>query len=63
MWNTSPLLVGLRSGTTTLENNLEVSQKIGKETNEDPGIQLVGINMLYHITRIHAPPCSQQVYK
>jgi hypothetical protein len=35
MWrkrNTSPLLVGLQTGTTTLEINLEIPQKIGKIT-------------------------------
>jgi hypothetical protein len=33
MWRkktTAPLLVGLQTGTTTLEINLEVPQKIGK---------------------------------
>jgi hypothetical protein len=30
--NTSPLLVGLHTGTTILEINLEVPQKIGKRS-------------------------------
>jgi hypothetical protein len=35
MWrkrNTPPLLVGLQTGTTTLEINLEVPQKIGNRS-------------------------------
>jgi hypothetical protein len=34
MWrkrNTTPLLLGLKTGTTTLEINLEVPQKIGNK--------------------------------
>jgi hypothetical protein len=39
--NTPLLLVGLQSGTTTLENNLAVPQKIVLP--EDPAIPLLGI--------------------
>jgi hypothetical protein len=31
-WNTPPLLVGLKAGTTTLEISLAVFQKIGQST-------------------------------
>jgi hypothetical protein len=46
MWrmrNTPPLLVGLQACTTTLEVSLEVPQKIGHSTTEDPSIPLLGI--------------------
>jgi hypothetical protein len=47
MWrkrNTPPLLLGLQAGTTTLEINLAVPQKIGHTTTEDPLIPLLGIH-------------------
>jgi hypothetical protein len=40
--NTLPLLVGLQSGTTTLEMSLAIPQKTG-HLPEDPAIALVGI--------------------
>jgi hypothetical protein len=40
--NTPPLLVGLQTGKTFLEINLEVPQKIGN-LSEDTGIPLLGI--------------------
>jgi hypothetical protein len=47
MWrerNTPPLLVGLQTGTTTLEINLEVPQKSrNRSLPEDPVIPLLGI--------------------
>jgi len=46
MWrerNTPPLLVGLQTGTTILEINLEVPQKIDIVLPEDPAIPLLGI--------------------
>jgi hypothetical protein len=39
--NTAPLLVGLQTGTTTLEISLEVRRKL--EIAEDPAILLFGI--------------------
>jgi hypothetical protein len=39
MWgkrNTPPLMVGLQTGTVTLEINLEVPQKIGKRSTRRP---------------------------
>jgi hypothetical protein len=41
--NTLPLLVGLQTGPTSLEINLEVPQKIGINLLEDPAIPLLGI--------------------
>jgi hypothetical protein len=44
MWrkrNTPPLLVGLQTGTTTLEINLDVPQKIENRSTEDPAIPLL----------------------
>jgi hypothetical protein len=41
--NTPPLLVGLQTGTCTLEISLAVTQKIGHSTLEDPAILLLGI--------------------
>ena len=41
MWrkrNTPPLLVGLQTGTTSLEINLEVPQKIGNRFTEDQAL-------------------------
>jgi hypothetical protein len=62
MWikNISSLIVELQTGTTTLEINLEVLQKIGKILSEDPAIPLLSIytrktphntqrHMLYHV--------------
>jgi len=46
MWrkrNTPPLLVGLQTGTTTLEISLEVPQKLDITLPEDPAIPLLGI--------------------
>jgi hypothetical protein len=46
MWrkrNTPPFLVGLQTGTTTLEISFVVPQKIGHSTTEDPLILLLGI--------------------
>jgi hypothetical protein len=47
MWrkrNTPPLLVGLQTGTATLEINLEVPQKkLTIDVHEDPTIPLLGI--------------------
>jgi hypothetical protein len=46
MWRkriTPPLLLGLQTGTTTMEINLEVSQKMGTDLPEDPGIPLLGM--------------------
>ena len=45
MWrkrNTSPLLVGLQTGTTTLEINLEVPQKIGTRSTWRPSYSTLG---------------------
>jgi hypothetical protein len=45
MWrkrNTPPLLVGLRSGTATLEINLEVPQKIGNRSTLRPRYTTLG---------------------
>jgi hypothetical protein len=56
MWrkrNTPPLLVGLQTGTTTLEINLEVPQKIGGRS-EGLDIPLVGI-----YPKKDAPPCHR----
>jgi hypothetical protein len=44
MWrkrDAPPFVVGLQSGTTTLEINLEVPQKIGNDLLENPGIPLL----------------------
>jgi hypothetical protein len=46
MWrkkNTPSLLVRLQNGTTTLEINLEVPQKLEIDLPEDPAIPLLGI--------------------
>jgi hypothetical protein len=46
MWrnrNTPPLLVGLQTGTTTLEINLEFPQKIEIDLPEESAIPLLGI--------------------
>jgi hypothetical protein len=46
MWrkrNTPPLLVGLQTGTTTLEINLEVPQKIGNRSTRFPVLPFLGI--------------------
>jgi hypothetical protein len=46
MWrkrNTPPLLVGLQVGTTTLEINLKVSQKLDIVLSEDPATPILGI--------------------
>jgi hypothetical protein len=46
MWrkrNTLPLLVGLQTGTTTLEISLAIPQKIDPEDPEDPATPLLGI--------------------
>ena len=45
MWrkrNTPPLLEGLQTGTTTLEINLEVSQKIGNRSTSRPSYAAPG---------------------
>jgi hypothetical protein len=45
MWrksNTPPLLVGLQTGTTTLEINLEVPQKIGNRSTWRPSYAILG---------------------
>jgi hypothetical protein len=57
MWkkrNTPPLLVGLQTGTTTLEISLAVPQKIGIVLSEDPAIYTrspMFIAALFIITR------------
>jgi hypothetical protein len=46
MWrkrNTSPLLVGLQAGTTTLEINLGLLRKLDIVLPEDPALPLLGI--------------------
>jgi hypothetical protein len=46
MWikrNTPPLLVGLQTGTTTLEINLETAQYLEIDLPKDPAIPLLGI--------------------
>jgi hypothetical protein len=46
MWrkrNTPPLMVGSQAGTTTLEINFVVPQKIGHILLKDPAIPLLGI--------------------
>ena len=46
MWgkrNTTPLLVGLKAGTTTLEISLEVPQNTGHDISRRPAIPLLGI--------------------
>jgi len=46
MWrkrNTSALLVGLQTGTTSLKIRLKFPQKIGHNMIEDPAIPLLGI--------------------
>ena len=46
MWrkkNTSPLLLGLKAGTTTLEISLEFLRKLDITLPEDPAIPLLGI--------------------
>jgi hypothetical protein len=46
MWrkkNTSPLLLGLQAGTTTLEISLEFLRKLDIVLPEDPAIPLLGI--------------------
>jgi hypothetical protein len=56
MWrkrNTPPLLVGLQTGATTLEINLEVPQKIEIDLPEDPAIPLM------RIYPKDAPPCHR----
>jgi hypothetical protein len=47
------LLVRLQTGTTTLEINLEVPQKIGNRSTEDLAIPLLGIYPK------DAPPCHR----
>jgi hypothetical protein len=41
--NTPPLLVGVQTGTTTLEINLEVPQYMGNNLPENPTVLLLGI--------------------
>jgi hypothetical protein len=56
--NTPPLLVGLQTGTTTLEINLEVPQKIGIDLPEDPAIPHsweYTQKMPHHATGTHVP--------
>jgi hypothetical protein len=56
MWrkrNTPTLLVGLQTGTTTLEINLEITQKIGNMSLKEPAIPLLGIYPK------DAPPCDR----
>lgn len=46
MWRkkkTPALLVGLQTGTTTMEISLAVPQKIGHSTTEDPSITVLGL--------------------
>ncbi|EDL77584.1 rCG25155 [Rattus norvegicus] len=46
MWrkrNTPPLMVGLQTGTTSLEISLTVPQKIEIALPEDPAIPLLGV--------------------
>jgi hypothetical protein len=46
MWgkrNPSPLLVGMQAGATTLEKNLEASQKYNTDLSYDTAIPLLGI--------------------
>jgi len=61
MWrkrNTPPLLVGLQTGTTILEINLEVPQKIGNRSIcEDPAISLLEI-YLKDVPPCHRGTCS-----
>jgi len=53
------LLVGLQAGTTTLEINLEVPQKMRNRLKE-PEIPLLGMypKMAHHATGVHVPLCS-----
>ena len=37
------LLVRMQTGTATLENNMDVSQKVKNRTAYDPAIELLGI--------------------
>ena len=60
MWrkrNTPPLLLGLQTGTTTLDISLVFPQKIGPE---DPAILLLAYtqNVVQHVVRTHDPLCS-----
>jgi hypothetical protein len=41
--NTTPLLVGLQTGTNIVEINLEVLRKLERDLPEDPAIPLLGI--------------------
>jgi hypothetical protein len=56
MWrkrSTPPFLVGLQTGKTTLEINLEVLRKLKIDLPEDPNIPLLGIYPK------DAPPCHR----
>jgi hypothetical protein len=60
MWrerNTPPLLVGLQTGTTTLENSLAVPQKIGHRTTYG-----VSCKVLLGIYPEDAPTCNKGIY-
>jgi hypothetical protein len=59
MWrkkNTPPLLVGLQTGTTTLESIWRFLRKLKIELPEDPAIPLLGIYPKV------APPCHRSTY-
>ena len=49
------MLVGLQTGTTTLEINLEVLQKMELDQSEDPAISLLGMYPK------DAPPCHMGI--
>lgn len=69
MWskgNTPPLLVGMQTPTTTLENNVVVPlKKLGTVLLQDPAIPLLDIytqKTPHYTTRTLAQLCSQQLY-
>ena len=53
-----PLLVRLQTGTTTLEINLEVTQKIGNRSTQQYHSWEYTKKMPHHATGAHAPLCS-----
>jgi hypothetical protein len=58
--NIPPLLVGLQTGATTLEINLEVPQRIGNGSTGRPRNNTLGNTqkMTCHPTGTHVPLCS-----
>ena len=53
--NPLTLLVGMQTGTTTMENSVDFLKKLQIELPYDPAIPLLGIH-----TETHVPQCSLQ---